>query len=130
MLKSRGRDIIGKVIVSEETGRKFGVVGDLNFVAESGELLNVVLTEPTKHTTDLALERDEQNRLLVPPNKLRTSAEYSVVLTQIETGLLRGKRGSLRDLLFLDPPRQNQRFKPSSFLARMHLDKPAAGVKN
>ena len=66
MLKSKGKDLLGKTIVSEETGRKFGVVGDLNFVAESGELLNIVLTDATKHSAELSLEKDEKNRLLIP----------------------------------------------------------------
>ena len=65
-MMTRGRDLLGKVVVSEETGRKFGVVGDINFISESGELLNVVLVEPTKNVSDLSLERDEHNRLLVP----------------------------------------------------------------
>ena len=65
-MQSRGRDLLGKVIVSEETGRKFGVIGDINFVSESGELLNLVLVEPTKHIGDLSLEKDDNNRLLIP----------------------------------------------------------------
>src|SRR3989338_5521300 len=51
-MATRGRDLIGKVIVSEETGRKFGTVGDLNFVPESGELLSIVMVEPTRHSSD------------------------------------------------------------------------------
>jgi sporulation protein YlmC with PRC-barrel domain len=76
---SRGRDLIGKVIVSEETGRKFGVVGDLNFVSESGELLNLVLVEPTKHIGDLALEKDEQNRLLVPFSSVKSVGDFVII---------------------------------------------------
>ena len=60
MIKNRGRDLLGKVIVSEETGRKFGVVGDIKFVSESGELLNIVLVETTKHSNDLNLEKDDK----------------------------------------------------------------------
>ena len=66
MIGARGHDMVGKIVVSEETGRKFGVVGDINFVAESGELMNIVLVEPTKHVTELSLERDEGNRMLIP----------------------------------------------------------------
>ena len=42
----KAKELIGKTIVSEESGRKFGVVGDVNFITESGELMNVVLSEP------------------------------------------------------------------------------------
>jgi len=78
-MMSRGRDLIGKVIVSEETGRKFGVVGDLNFVSESGELLNLVLVEPTKHIGDLALEKDEQSRLLIPFSSVKSVGDFVII---------------------------------------------------
>lgn len=79
MIKSRGRDLIGKIVVSEETGRKFGVIGDINFIAESGELLNIVLVEPTKHTSDLNLERDEGNRMLVPFSSVKSVGDFVIV---------------------------------------------------
>ena len=82
-MMSRGKDIIGKVIVSEETGRKFGVVGDLNFVSESGELLNLILVEPTKHIGDLTLEKDEQNRLLIPFSSVKSVGDF-VILSEKE----------------------------------------------
>jgi len=78
-MMSRGRDLIGKVIVSEETGRKFGVVGDMNFVSESGELLNLVLVEPTKHIGDLTLEKDEQSRLLVPFSSVKSVGDFVII---------------------------------------------------
>ncbi len=78
-MQSRGRELVGKVVVSEETGRKFGVVGDMNFVAESGELLNIVLVEPTRHTTDLTLERDENNRLLIPFSSVRSVGDFVII---------------------------------------------------
>ncbi len=78
-MQSRGRDLLGKVIVSEETGRKFGVIGDINFVAESGELLNLVLVEPTKHIGDLGLEKDEGNRLLVPFSSVKSVGDFVII---------------------------------------------------
>ena len=78
-MQSRGRDLLGKVIVSEETGRKFGVIGDINFVSESGELLNLVLVEPTKHIGDLSLDKDESNRLLVPFSSVRSVGDFVII---------------------------------------------------
>ena len=78
-MMSRGRDILGKVIVSEETGRKFGVVGDMIFIADSGELLNVVLVEPTKHVADLTLERDDNNRLLIPFSSVKSVGDFVII---------------------------------------------------
>ena len=78
-MQSRGRDLLGKVIVSEETGGKFGVIGDINFVSESGELLNLVLVEPTKHTGDLTLEKDENNRLLIPFSSVKSVGDFVII---------------------------------------------------
>lgn len=78
-MMTRGRDLIGKVVVSEETGRKFGVVGDINFISESGELLNIVLVEPTKHVSDLSLERDDNNRLLVPFSSVKSVGDFVII---------------------------------------------------
>ena len=79
MIKNRGKELIGKIIVSEETGRKFGVVGDFNFIAESGELLNIVLVEPTKHSNDLNLERDEANRFLIPFSSVKSVGDFIII---------------------------------------------------
>ena len=71
--------MLGKVIVSEETGRKFGVIGDINFVSESGELLNLVLVEPTKHIGDLSLEKDDNNRLLIPFSSVKSVGDFVII---------------------------------------------------
>ena len=79
MIRNRGKEMVGKIIVSEETGRKFGVVGDMNFIAESGELLNIVLVEPTKHSNDLNLERDEANRFLIPFSSVKSVGDFVII---------------------------------------------------
>jgi len=79
MVANRGKDIVGKVIVSEETGRKFGVVGDINFIADSGELLNIVLVEPTKNVAELSLERDEGNRMLIPFSSVKSIGDFVII---------------------------------------------------
>ena len=62
-MAQRGRDILGKTVISEETGRNFGIVGDVVYVSESGELLNMIIADPSKHVVGLDLERDENNRI-------------------------------------------------------------------
>lgn len=79
IIMARGRDLIGKVIVSEETGRKFGVVGDMNFMSETGELISLVLIEPTKHSSDLTLERDESNRVLIPFSCVKSVGDFVII---------------------------------------------------
>ncbi len=79
MLRSRGKDLIGKVIVSEETGRKYGVVGDLTFIAESGELMNIVLVEPTRMASEAGFERDERGRLLIPFSAVKSVGDFVII---------------------------------------------------
>lgn len=75
----RGKELIGKVVVSEERGRKFGVVGDITFVTESGELLNVILVEPTKYALDLSLPKDERGRILIPFSAIKSVGDFVIV---------------------------------------------------
>lgn len=48
----RGKDIMGKTVVSKE-GRKFGMVGDVTFDSATGELLKVVMANPTQYAKNL-----------------------------------------------------------------------------
>ena len=75
----RAGEIIGKTIVSEETGRKFGVVSNVDFVTESGELLNIVVEQPSKHLSDLNLKADESGRLLIPFSSVKSIGDFVIV---------------------------------------------------
>ncbi len=75
----RARDLIGKVVVSEETGRKFGIVGDVSFITESGELMNIVMVEPTKHVQDLQMAQDERGRVMVPFSAVRSVGDFIII---------------------------------------------------
>jgi len=77
--KVRGRDLVGKIIISEETGRKFGVVGDVNFITESGELMNIVITEPTKQAMEMQLSEDERGRPLIPFSAVKSIGDFIIV---------------------------------------------------
>lgn len=77
--KVRGRDLIGKVVVSEETGRKFGIVGDVSFITESGELMNIVMVEPTKHVQDLQMAADDRGRVMVPFSAVRSVGDFIII---------------------------------------------------
>ena len=79
MAKVRGKDLIGKVVVSEETGRKFGVVGDIKFITESGELMNIVVVEPTKHSSDLQITQDEKGRVLIPFSAVKSVGDFVII---------------------------------------------------
>jgi len=75
----RANDIVGKQIVSEETGRKFGVVANIDFVTESGELLNIVVEQSTKPLIDLNLKTDEKGRYLIPFTAVKSVGDFVIV---------------------------------------------------
>lgn len=75
----RANEVLGKTIVSEETGRKFGVVADVEFVAESGELLNLVVGQPTKHLQELNLKTNEKGQALIPCSAIKSVGDYVIV---------------------------------------------------
>jgi sporulation protein YlmC with PRC-barrel domain len=79
MDKVRTKDLVGKVILSEDTGRKFGVVGDVNFITESGELMNIVVAEPTKQTLELKLAEDDKGRLLIPFSAVKSVGDFLII---------------------------------------------------
>jgi len=75
----RSKQLIGKILISEETGKKFGVVGDIDYVTESGELLNLIVVDPTPHTANLNLQQDEKNRLLIPFSAVKSVGDFVIV---------------------------------------------------
>ena len=79
MERTRGKEMVGKVIVSGESGRKFGVVGDVNFITESGELMSVVIAEPTKAAMDMNLTEDDKGRLMIPFSAIRSVGEFVII---------------------------------------------------
>jgi len=77
--KLRAKNLVGKIIVSEDTGRKFGVVGDVNFITESGELMNIVVSEPTKQISELNLSEDDRGRLLIPFSAVKSVGDFIII---------------------------------------------------
>lgn len=75
----RAADIVGKTIVSEETGRKFGTVSNIDFITESGELLNLIVENPTKHLGDLNLKADEKGRTLIPFSSVKSIGDFVII---------------------------------------------------
>lgn len=79
MEKANTKEMIGKTIVSEETGRKFGIVGDVAFITESGELMNIVVSDPTTSASNLGLSEDDRGRTLIPFNAVKSVGDFVIV---------------------------------------------------
>jgi sporulation protein YlmC with PRC-barrel domain len=75
----RARNVIEKVVVSEETGKKFGMVSNVDFITESGELLNIVVEDASKSLRDLNLKTDEKGRILIPFSAVQSIGDFVIV---------------------------------------------------
>ena len=54
--KKFSRQLLGKTVVSK-AGKRFGEVGDIVFETRSGELIHLVLVNPTSYIEKLELEK-------------------------------------------------------------------------
>ncbi len=77
--KVKAGELNGKTIISDETGKKFGRVGEITFIPETGELMNLLLVEPTKATSDLQLQRDDQGRIIIPFSAVKSVGDFIIV---------------------------------------------------
>ncbi|MFB6145955.1 MAG: PRC-barrel domain-containing protein [Candidatus Nanohaloarchaea archaeon] len=75
----RGSQLVGKTIVSEEHGKKYGEVEDISFVADTGELMNLLITNTTEHIDDVKLQEDRKGRNIVPFSAVRSIGDFVIV---------------------------------------------------
>jgi sporulation protein YlmC with PRC-barrel domain len=76
--KRFSKELIGKTIVSKN-GKRFGEVGDLVFETRTGELINIVLINPTVYTEKLELEKDKSNSILIPYSAVIAIGDFLVI---------------------------------------------------
>jgi sporulation protein YlmC with PRC-barrel domain len=76
--KKFSKQLIGKTVVSK-TGKRFGEVGDIVFETGSGELIHMVLKNPTSYTERLELERSKEGELLIPFSAVIAIGDFMVV---------------------------------------------------
>lgn len=76
--KKFSKNLIGKTVVSK-TGKRFGEVGDIIFEVRSGELIHLVLKNPTPYTEKLEMEKDKEGRILIPFSAVIATGDYMVV---------------------------------------------------
>lgn len=76
--KRLSKQLIGKVVISK-TGKKFGEVADLIFETKTGELINIVLTNPTPYAEKLELEKDKDGEILLPFSAVTAIGDFLVI---------------------------------------------------
>jgi sporulation protein YlmC with PRC-barrel domain len=78
MERTRVQDIIGKVIVGE-SGKRMGVVYNIDFIVETGELLNIVVENPSKYLESFNLKKDDSGRYLIPFSAVKNIGDFVIV---------------------------------------------------
>jgi len=76
--KKFSKQIMSKTVVSK-TGKKFGDVGDIIFETRSGELIHIVLVNPTSYTEKIELEKDKEGKILIPFSAVIAIGDFVVV---------------------------------------------------
>jgi len=76
--KKFSKQLIGKTVVSK-SGKRFGEVDDIVFETKSGELIHLVLKNPTPYIEKLELEKNKEGQLLIPFSAVIATGDFMVV---------------------------------------------------
>lgn len=76
--KRYARQIMGKTVVTK-SGKRFGEVGNITFETRTGELIHIVLRNPTSYAQGLDLERDKSGNLTIPYSAVMAIGDFVVV---------------------------------------------------
>ena len=72
------KDVAGKMVVTKE-GKRLGMAKDITFETRTGELIQLVLKEPTRFAQTLQLEKSKDKEILVPYNSIIAIGDFVVV---------------------------------------------------
>lgn len=79
MLEKRPlKEIIGKLVVTKE-GKRLGIVKDITFETRTGELIQIVLKDPTPYTKNLNLEVSSSKEILISYNTIIAIGDFVVI---------------------------------------------------
>ncbi|MBS3128319.1 PRC-barrel domain-containing protein [Candidatus Woesearchaeota archaeon] len=76
--KKFSKQLIGKTVVSK-TGKRFGEVGDMIFETKSGELIHLLLINPTPYADKLELEKNKEGEILIPFSAVIAMGDFMVI---------------------------------------------------
>jgi len=71
-------DLIGKMVVTKE-GKRLGAVKDITFETRAGELIQVVVKEPTSYIRNLNLEITNSKEVLLPFSAIIAVGDFVVI---------------------------------------------------
>lgn len=76
--KKYSKQLLGKTVVTK-SGKRFGEVGNVTFETRTGELIQVILKNPTTYTEGLDLEKDSNGDLMIPFSAVIAMGDFVVV---------------------------------------------------
>ena len=76
--KKYSKQLLGKTVVTK-TGKKFGEIGNITFETRTGELIQIILKNPTTYTEGLDLEKDPDGNLMIPNSAVIAIGDFVVV---------------------------------------------------
>ena len=76
--KRNSRVLLGKTVVTK-SGKKFGEVGNITFETRTGELMQIILQNPTSYIDHLEIEQDKEGKWLVPFSSVVAVGDFVVV---------------------------------------------------
>jgi sporulation protein YlmC with PRC-barrel domain len=71
-------DMLGKLVVTKD-GKRLGSVKDITFETKIGELIQLVVKDPTKYIRDLNLEQTSKREVLIPYSAIIAVGDFVVV---------------------------------------------------
>ena len=76
--KRNSRSLMSKTVVTK-SGKKFGEVGNLAFETRTGEIIHIILKNPTSYIDHLDIEQDRNGQWLVPFSSVIAVGDFVVV---------------------------------------------------
>jgi len=76
--KKFSKELLGREIISK-TGKRFGEVGDIVFETRSGELIHLLVKNPTTYSEKLELEKDKTGHILIPFSAVIAVGDFIVI---------------------------------------------------
>ena len=76
--KKYSKQLLGKTVVTK-SGKRFGEVSNITFETRTGELIQIILRNPTSYAEGLELEKNQNNELTIPFSAVIAVGDFVVV---------------------------------------------------
>jgi len=71
-------EMVGKLVVTKE-GKRLGMVKDITFETNVGELIQLIVKDPTEFIKNMNLEMTDKKEVLLPYNAIIAVGDFVVV---------------------------------------------------